>query len=46
MTQAFDPDGVARHQILGFIPIAPLFTGSLKIGDRLRRTRPAEPSAA
>jgi MoaA/NifB/PqqE/SkfB family radical SAM enzyme len=37
---------VARHQILGFIPIAPLFTGSLKIGDRLRRTRAAEPSAA
>ena len=37
---------VARHRILGFIPIAPLFTGSLKIGDRLRRMRPAESSAA
>ena len=37
---------VARHRILGFIPIAPLLTGSLKVGDRLRRMRPAEPSTA
>lgn len=37
---------VARHQIFGFIPVGSLFTGSLKIGDRLRRMRPAEPSAA
>jgi MoaA/NifB/PqqE/SkfB family radical SAM enzyme len=37
---------VARHQILGFIPIAPLFAGSIKIGERLRRMRPAEPTPA
>ncbi len=37
---------VARHQILGFIPVGPLFTGSMKIGERLRRMRAAEPSAA
>ena len=37
---------VARHQILGVIPIAPLVTGSLKIGERLRRMRPAEPTTA
>jgi MoaA/NifB/PqqE/SkfB family radical SAM enzyme len=36
---------VARHQLLGFIPVGSLFTGSLKIGERLRRMRP-EPSAA
>ena len=35
----------ARHQILGFIPVGPIFTGSLKVGERLRRMRP-EPSAA
>ena len=37
---------VARHRILGFIPVAPLFAGSLKIGERLRRMRPAEPTTA
>lgn len=37
---------VARHQVFGFIPVGSLFTGSLKIGERLRRRRPAEPSAA
>jgi len=36
---------VARHQLFGFIPVGSLFTGSLKIGERLRRMRP-EPSAA
>jgi len=36
---------VARHQLIGFIPVGSLFTGSLKIGERLRRMRP-EPSAA
>ena len=35
---------VARHQLFGFIPVGSLFTGSLKIGERLRRMRP-EPSA-
>ncbi len=37
---------VARHQILGFIPVGPIFTGSMKVGERLRRMRPAEPSPA
>jgi MoaA/NifB/PqqE/SkfB family radical SAM enzyme len=36
---------LARHQLFGFIPVGSLFTGSLKIGERLRRLRP-EPSAA
>jgi len=37
---------VARHKVFGVIPIGSLFTGSLKVGDRMRRLRPAEPSAA
>jgi len=37
---------VARHQIWGFIPIGQIFTGSLKVGRRVRRLRPAEPSTA
>jgi MoaA/NifB/PqqE/SkfB family radical SAM enzyme len=36
---------IARHQILGFIPVGPIFTGSMKVGERLKRLRP-EPSAA
>jgi MoaA/NifB/PqqE/SkfB family radical SAM enzyme len=36
---------ITRHQILGFIPIAPIFTGSLKVGQRVRRMRPAESPA-
>jgi len=37
---------VARHQILGFIPVNPIFSGSLKVGARMRRLRPIGPSAA
>jgi hypothetical protein len=37
---------VARHQLWGFIPVGRIFTGSMKVGDRFRRLRPAEPSAA
>ena len=37
---------VARHQLFGFIPVGSIFTGSLKVGERVRRLRPAEPSAA
>jgi MoaA/NifB/PqqE/SkfB family radical SAM enzyme len=37
---------VARHQILGFIPIGPIFNSSLKVGERMRRLRPIEPTAA
>jgi MoaA/NifB/PqqE/SkfB family radical SAM enzyme len=40
---------VARHRVLGFIPIGGLLTGSLKVGNRMRRMRtapPPEPTAA
>jgi len=33
---------VARHQLWGFIPVGKIFTGSLKVGDHVRRLRPAE----
>jgi MoaA/NifB/PqqE/SkfB family radical SAM enzyme len=33
---------VARHQLFGFIPIGSLFNGSLKVGERMKRLRPAE----
>jgi MoaA/NifB/PqqE/SkfB family radical SAM enzyme len=36
---------VARHQILGFIPIGPIFAGSLKVGEQVRRMRPTESHA-
>ena len=36
---------VARHQVFGFIPVGSIFTGSMKVGDRLRRMRP-EPTPA
>jgi MoaA/NifB/PqqE/SkfB family radical SAM enzyme len=36
---------VARHHVLGFIPVGRIFTGSVKVGERLKRLRP-EPSAA
>ena len=31
---------VARHRVLGVIPIELLFTGSLKVGEQVRRLRP------
>ena len=37
---------VARHQLFGFIPVGMIFNGSLKVGERMRRLRPAEPSPA
>ena len=37
---------VARHQIFGVIPIAPIFAGSVKVGEQLRRLRPAESTVA
>jgi MoaA/NifB/PqqE/SkfB family radical SAM enzyme len=33
---------VARHHVWGFIPVGKIFTGSLKVGDRVRRLRPVE----
>jgi MoaA/NifB/PqqE/SkfB family radical SAM enzyme len=37
---------VARHQLFGFIPVGMIFNGSLKVGERMRRLRPAEPTPA
>jgi len=37
---------LGRYQLLGLIPIGSIFNGSLKLGERLRRLRPAEESAA
>jgi MoaA/NifB/PqqE/SkfB family radical SAM enzyme len=36
---------VARHQLFGFIPVGSIFTGSLKVGERIRRLRPVESHA-
>jgi MoaA/NifB/PqqE/SkfB family radical SAM enzyme len=33
---------VARHQLWGFIPVGTIFTGSVKVGERVRKLRPAE----
>jgi MoaA/NifB/PqqE/SkfB family radical SAM enzyme len=32
---------VARHQLWGFIPVGSIFTGSLKVGETMKRLRPA-----
>jgi MoaA/NifB/PqqE/SkfB family radical SAM enzyme len=37
---------VARHQLFGFIPVGSIFSGSLKVGRRVKRLRPAEPAPA
>jgi MoaA/NifB/PqqE/SkfB family radical SAM enzyme len=39
-------NAIARHQLWGFVPIGRIFTGSVAVGERMRRMRPAEPSAA
>src|SRR5206468_1662025 len=31
---------VARHRLFGFIPIAPIFNGSVKVGQHVKRLRP------
>ena len=33
---------VARHQLFGFIPVGAIFDGSLRVGEHVRRLRPAE----
>jgi MoaA/NifB/PqqE/SkfB family radical SAM enzyme len=33
---------MARHQLFGFIPVGRIFSSSLKVGQRLKRLRPAE----
>jgi MoaA/NifB/PqqE/SkfB family radical SAM enzyme len=37
---------VARHQLFGFIPVGMIFNGSLKVGEKMRRLRPVEPTTA
>jgi len=37
---------VARHNLFGFIPVGMIFNGSLKVGEKMRRLRPVEPTAA
>jgi hypothetical protein len=37
---------VARHQLWGVIPVGTIFTGSLKVGQHVKRLRPPEPSPA
>ena len=36
---------VARHQLWGFIPVGTIFTGSVKVGEQVRKLRPAETAA-
>jgi MoaA/NifB/PqqE/SkfB family radical SAM enzyme len=33
---------VARHRIWGLVPVSPIFHGSVKVGERVRKLRPAE----
>jgi MoaA/NifB/PqqE/SkfB family radical SAM enzyme len=35
---------IARHRVLGLVPVGSIFNGSLKIGQQVRRLRPAEPT--
>jgi len=37
---------VARHQVFGFIPVGALFSGSIKIGEQVKRLRPDPPVPA
>ncbi len=37
---------VGRHQLWGFIPVGSIFTGSLKLGEQMRKLRPAASDAA
>jgi MoaA/NifB/PqqE/SkfB family radical SAM enzyme len=36
---------MARHQLWGLIPVGAIFTGSVKVGERIRKLRPAESAA-
>ena len=36
---------LARHHVWGFIPVGSLFTGSVRIGEQVKRLRPAESRA-
>jgi sulfatase maturation enzyme AslB (radical SAM superfamily) len=36
---------VARHQLFGVIPVGSIFSGSLRVGERVRKIRPVESAA-
>src|SRR5262249_39232291 len=36
---------VARHQLFGLIPVGSIFSGSVKVGEQVRKLRPAESAA-
>lgn len=36
---------VARHKVWGFVPVGSLLSGSVKVGERIRRMRPLETHA-
>jgi MoaA/NifB/PqqE/SkfB family radical SAM enzyme len=36
---------VARHRILGFVPVGSIFAGSMKVGARMKRLRPVASNA-
>jgi sulfatase maturation enzyme AslB (radical SAM superfamily) len=36
---------VARHHLFGFIPVGSIFSGSVKVGEQVRKLRPAETAA-
>jgi MoaA/NifB/PqqE/SkfB family radical SAM enzyme len=36
---------VARHKVWGLIPVGPIFQGSFKVGQRVRKLRPVESAA-
>jgi len=36
---------VGRHRLFGFIPVGSLFTGSLRVGEQMRRLRPSQSNA-
>jgi organic radical activating enzyme len=35
---------VARHKLWGFVPVGTIFTGSLSVGEKMRRLKPVEAS--
>lgn len=37
---------VGRHQLFGFIPLGAIFTGSVKVGEKMKRLRPQAVAAA
>ena len=38
-------EAISRHRVFGVIPVGSLLNGSIKVGDVMRRLRPAESQA-